>query len=440
VTPIAAIALPMPIEPGIVVPAPTVPFDGLLAAATLAPPLAETVPVLAPAAEAPADLPLEPTPEALLLAAATSAVPVQPQPQATLAKPSHPEPVVNKLLSLGELDNDPDAEDDPVLVVSADPQLLQVLRPAAAAPAPTIPFEAIQPAAQPALLPILSPPPSSRSATSVAGPIAALPMPRAASALIQTPPASPNSKPAADFPTQATPTIVPPADLTLSPNPGIAVSPPPSAVDAPLVPAAVVALPAPPATAVPFAPLPSSIALTESKPLPTRSAAPVIPIRRRDPAIATQLTAPAVYTPAALTPDRQATPGEPRLAPTPESTNPAPVDATVRAHVANAIELATDRLGAVRLAFDASDTAVRVHVTADRPATASLIVAQADRLQAAVETGGTRLSGLSVDVRDGGDNRRQLPWQTPGQDHPVPQPRRASPSEITRPTRQDRFA
>ncbi|WP_419815204.1 hypothetical protein [Glacieibacterium sp.] len=123
-----------------------------------------------------------------------------------------------------------------------------------------------------------------------------------------------------------------------------------------------------------------------------------------------------------------------------QADNSAPVDATVRTPAANVIELATDRLGAIRLALDTSDTALHVHVTADRSATAGLIVAQADRLQIAVETGGARLGALSVDVRDGGDPRRSLPWQPPENGHPSSQRRSASSSDTTIPARTDRFA
>ena len=123
-----------------------------------------------------------------------------------------------------------------------------------------------------------------------------------------------------------------------------------------------------------------------------------------------------------------------RIPGTPDALAPINVDAMVR-DTGDGFALATERLGGLHIALDPGDLALRVHVTAERSATASLIAAQTDRLQAAVETGGQRLAALSVDVRDGDGGRRALPWQQPSGS-----PRRAVAPAVPAARSPDRFA
>ncbi len=81
--------------------------------------------------------------------------------------------------------------------------------------------------------------------------------------------------------------------------------------------------------------------------------------------------------------------------------------AAVAAHVRhadrdNAIDLATDRLGAVRVELDARAARLGVRLTVDSGAVATLLGTQGQRLEATLAAAGTRLDALAVDVRSEG--------------------------------------
>ena len=114
---------------------------------------------------------------------------------------------------------------------------------------------------------------------------------------------------------------------------------------------------------------------------------------------------------------------------------PAPIAAQVRHGDANAaIDVATDRLGSVRVELDARDARLGVRLTVDREPAATMLGAHAARLEATLAAGGTRLEALAVDVR-GGDQRGTASRGQPDDRRPggsAPQARAAfTPSPVT---------
>jgi hypothetical protein len=62
-------------------------------------------------------------------------------------------------------------------------------------------------------------------------------------------------------------------------------------------------------------------------------------------------------------------------------------------------QVETEALGNVAIALDRSDAALHVHFTVDRSSTAHILLDSARLLDGALQSGGTRLDQLSVDVR-----------------------------------------
>ncbi len=123
------------------------------------------------------------------------------------------------------------------------------------------------------------------------------------------------------------------------------------------------------------------------------------------------------------------------------ATDPAPAHLTADiTDAANGgFDVATERLGAVRVTLEARDTRVAVQFSTDTPAAGQLLAAHSARLADAVASGGQRLDALAVDVRggSGGQGGRQAPEQraqTPGR------PAQATPARTARTARTDRFA
>lgn len=101
----------------------------------------------------------------------------------------------------------------------------------------------------------------------------------------------------------------------------------------------------------------------------------------------------------------------------------------------DAMIVATDRLGAVRVAIDAAD-GLAVALSVDRGAAAALLSAAVDRLDIALAASGQRLEALSVDVR--GESGGHRPPPPPPAVTP-PAQLTANPTPPARP-RRDRYA
>ncbi len=98
-------------------------------------------------------------------------------------------------------------------------------------------------------------------------------------------------------------------------------------------------------------------------------------------------------------------------------------------------DVATDRLGAVRVTLDTSESRVAVQLSAETLAAGQLLAAHPSRLADAVASGGQRLDALAVDVRSGGgQSGRQSP------DTPRQSPARPPTANPARAPRADRFA
>ncbi|QXQ08069.1 hypothetical protein KX816_08865 [Sphingosinicellaceae bacterium] len=173
-----------------------------------------------------------------------------------------------------------------------------------------------------------------------------------------------------------------------------------------------VATPAPAATAIavtagPVAASPATVSVTPVPTSETRATTSQMsrPLRSRDQP--TDLALPQ-STPAFATSEapHDVAPSLATTAPRATGHDPAPFPIT--AHIVDtgpgSFDLATDRLGAVRVAIEARDTRVGVQFTVDTSAAASLLGAQPSRLADAVATSGNSFDGVSVDVRSGGGN------------------------------------
>lgn len=112
-----------------------------------------------------------------------------------------------------------------------------------------------------------------------------------------------------------------------------------------------------------------------------------------------------------------------------------PLPAPTALMTADAMIVATDRLGAVRVAIEAAD-GLAVALSVDRGTSAALLGAAADRLDTALAASGQRLDALSVDVRGGDGGRRAPP---PPLAPTPPAPANATPTPAARP-RRDRYA
>ena len=181
-------------------------------------------------------------------------------------------------------------------------------------------------------------------------------------------------------------------------------------------------------------------------PTPVPDARPAIPAtvlrapRGRDPRVDFPPfpTAPA-YAP--LHAAQDAAPASTTVAPRVPSHDPDPalVTAQIIDTGAGSFDLATDRLGAVRVAIEAREARVGVLFTVDTSAAASLLGGQPARLADAVATSGNRFDGVSVDVRSGGGEGNGAGRQPTERRDPV---RAAAPEThpIPRALRADRYA
>lgn len=122
-----------------------------------------------------------------------------------------------------------------------------------------------------------------------------------------------------------------------------------------------------------------------------------------------------------------------------------------------ALPIETEALGSIAIALERRDAALHVHFTVDRPSAAQALLDSAVQLDGALQSGGTRLDQLSVDVR-GGEARQttsggsaqsqSAPSDQGGQRPPPRDPRAAlpmppatsAPPREARSASQDRFA
>ncbi|TRW14094.1 hypothetical protein [Glacieibacterium frigidum] len=205
--------------------------------------------------------------------------------------------------------------------------------------------------------------------------------------------------------------------------PPTALAPPPTAPAALLVPPPVPPAPRPdpPRRGVPAGDEPVLLAA------PDRRA--VRPVSESDPRIAPLPTfaAPAAAPPV-LAPAPAVAPADARQ-PVVDPPPAPPISMTT-----DTIIVATDRLGAVRVAIDAAD-GLAVALSVDRGASAALLSAAVDRLDTALAASGQRLEALSVDVRGetGGRRPPPPPVLTP------PEQGAETPTPAARP-RRDRYA
>jgi hypothetical protein len=156
---------------------------------------------------------------------------------------------------------------------------------------------------------------------------------------------------------------------------------------------------------------------------PSRRIPPPLPATAFDIAAAAPMTPPPLAAVAAPAPPRAAAPVTPP---------PLPIE--------------TEALGSIAIALDRRDMALHVHFTVDRPSAAQALLESAVQLDGALQSGGTRLDQLSVDVRGGSAQGQSAPSDHGGQRPPPRGARAALPSAASAPPRdariatQDRFA